>query len=435
MIPKLWLNGNQLTGRASDSSPVLANCELDWGAPTDIEHQDAAQFKFQVLFRSGSQDIVGLQRGAEIELTYDNVTVFAGTVRSATAVSHKKGLLATVSCVEHLTDLAGMFTATEWVWSTAAVRWGVLRDLFTSKGWALTPTFLNHGYLEANTYYSSIKVLTLLERYIGVNGKLTRWDNSRRVDGELVKSVAVGYRGSSSSANRLATDGHRWTVQYWSDSNTGVITWLDGSNTLQSSWMLEPGTAINSAQISYQNTTTDPETAVTTTELVEAVRNDTASIAVNGVQSIEVTTSASSGDMPALLDAIAATWYRPDSGWTLEEATIYDTSTLTHERMLRLLDNSRRSQNLVIIRGVYGNTPNDTASNIRASLIGGTYAWDGEQWDMTLRLGRNQDFTAPNQWTFADIANSSNPAITGGTAESIGNEISFADFQQITKES
>lgn len=434
MIPKLWLNGNQLTGRASDSSPVLANCELDWGAPTDIEHQDAASLKFQVLFRSGSQDIVGLQRGAEIELTYDNVTVFAGTVRSATAVSHKKGLLATVSCVEHLADLDSMYTSTEWFWSIASVRWNLLRQLFQDKGWKLLPTLYSHPYLEANTYYSSIKLLTLLDRFIAINGKMTRWDNSQRVNGELVKSVAVGQRGASSNPNRLTTDGAKWTVLYWADSNTGVITWLDGSNTLQSSWTLEPGTAINNAQISYQNTRTDPETNVKTTELVEASRNDTASIKVNGTQSVEVTTSASSDDLPSLLDQIASTWFRPDMGWTLDEAVVHDSTLLTHERLLRILDNSRRSKNLVIVRGVYGNTPNDTASNIRASQIGGNYVWNGAEWELSLKLGRNQDFTAENQWTFADVANSSNPAIRGGTAESIGNEISFADFKQISKD-
>lgn len=434
MNPKIWLNGSELTGRKSDSSPVLANCEVEWGAETDIEHQSAASLTFQILFKSGSQDIVGLQHGAEVELTYDKSTVFAGIVKSATAVSHKLGLLVTVNCNEHLAELEGMFTQTEWIWSVASVRWQLIRDLFESKGWQLEPAIFSRSYLESNMYYSSIKVLTILERFLAANGALTRWDASYRQRGELVKRVYAGRRGTSSSPNKLRTENGQWVVLYWADSTTGVITWLDGYNMVRSPWKLEAGTAVNSIQLSRQETRTDPETNEKTTELVEAVRNDTASIRENGVQSVEVTTSASSGDVPAMLDDIASSWYRPDAGWVLDDVEIHDSNQVTHERMIRLLDNSQRTQNLVIIRGVFGSTPNDTASNVRASLIGGTYLWNGDEWEIVLKLGRNQDFVASNQWTFSDVAASSNPDISGGTADSIGRQISFADFKQISKD-
>lgn len=434
MLPEVWLNGLQLTGFASDTSPVLAGCEIEWGASSDIEHQDAATLTIQILFRTGTQDITGLQRGAEIELTYDGVTVFAGSVRSATAISHTKGLLATVNCVEHLADLQGLYTSTEWLFETSAVRWLTLKDLFAGRGFDLQPRALSTGQQEARAYYSSIKVITLLERFLASNGRLTRWDASERVDGELVKTVKAGLRGTSSGANRLDTDRGIWIVQYTTSTSTGVITWLDASNVVQSGWTLEPGTAINSVNFSYPVTEQDPDTLEYSTSLKEAVRNDTAAQAVYGINAADVTISSHGEDIAQTLDEVAQTWYRPDSGWTLESVPIYDSTELTRERLQRLLDNKRRSQNLVIVRGILGNAPADTASNVRASLIGGTYIWDGEQWDITLRLGRNQDFTAANQWTFADIAAASDPAISLGTANSIGDQITFADFRQISKD-
>lgn len=434
MIPKMWLEGQQITGKASDTSPVLANCEIDWGASSDVEHQSAATMSFQIMFRGGSMDLADFRRGAEVELTYDTETVFAGKLGSASAVPTPHGLLVTASCVEHLADLETLFTATDWLFETSSVRWQTLRDLFVSKGYELLPRALSHGHQEGQAFYNSIKVLTLLERWLASNGKLTRWDASQRVEGVLQKRVKAGYRGESSAANTLDTEGKIWVVDYSADTNTGVITWLDGDNVIQSAWNLEPGTVINSVGFQYPVTETDAETGEKSTSLREGARNDTASIATYGVNSAEVTISAHGENIAQTLDEVAPTWYRQDQGWTLEEAQIYDADNVTHERILRLLDNERRTQNLVIIRGVLGQQPNDTASNIRASLIGGNYVWSGDKWEITLRLGRNQDFSAGNQWTFADIAAAADPEIRNGTAASIGEQITYADFKQISKD-
>lgn len=432
MLPQVWLQGRQLTGRKADDAPVLAGVELEWGSDNDVEHQDPASLAFSVLFKDGVMDNASFHRGAEIELTYNDRTVFAGTIRSAYATVGAQGLTVTANCIEHLADLDSTFLQTEWLFETSSVRWLTLQNAFTDKGWDLLPRARAHPFGEASTFYTSIKLITLLERYLAANGSLTRWDSSQRVDGQLVKRIGTGVRGASTGANTLATEGPVWVVEYTTEVNTGVITWLEAGNVEQNDWNLDPGTAINSVNLSTQITETNNDGELET-DLVDSVRNDTASIARNGINAVEVVTSASATEA-ADKTAIAQTWFRPDTGWVLEEAHIRDSRELTLERMMRLLDTRVRSQNLVIIRGIRSYTPHQGPGNLRASLIGGNYVWDGEQWDMALKLGRNQAFIASNQYSFADLAVSTDPAVSAGTAESIGRQISFSDFKQITKD-
>lgn len=432
MQPTVWLQGTQLTGFASDASPVLAGMTLDWGADNDIEHQGPAELSFSILFRDGVMDMADFRRGAELEIMVKDKTAFAGTIRSATAVPDKRGMTVVGKCIEHPSDLDSTYLQTEWLFETSSVRWLTLQSAFEAKGWELLPRARAHPYGEASSFYSSIKLITLLDRYLAADGRLTRWDSSQRVDGVLKRRIGTGVRGASTGANTLATEGMTWVVEYTTDVNTGVITWIEANNVFASGWTLEAGTSINSVNLSTQVTETD-DTGQTTTNLVESVRNDTAAIALNGLNAVEVTSSASdtTGDWKA---SIAQTWFRPDTGWVLDEAQIRNTDEITDERMMRLLDTRVRSQNLVIVRGIRAYTPNQGPGNLRASLIGGSYAWNGKKWEMSLKLGRNQQFIATNQYSFADLAASTDPAISGGTAESIGRQISFSDFKQISKD-
>lgn len=432
MIPEVWLQGKQITGYASDAAPVLAGLTLEWGASNDIEHQEPAQLDFSILFLDGVMDQADFRRGAELEITYNQRTVFAGLIRSANALAGPKGLTVTGKCIEHLADLDGTYLQTEWLFETSKVRWQTLRTAFDGKGWELLPRARSHPYHEATTYYSSIKLMTLLERYIAANGNTTRWDTSERVDGVLKRSITSGVRGASTGSNRLETDGPTWIVEYSTSTNTGVITWLEANNVLRNAWTLEPGTAINSVNLSTQETKTDDD-GKQVTDLVQSVRNNTASIARDGTNAVEVTASAFDPDVD-WKTGIADTWFRPDTGWVLDEAQIRNSNEITLARLMRLLDTKIRTQNLVIIRGIRDHTPHQGAGNLRASLIGGTYTWTGKKWDLSLKLGRNQDFTAPNQWTFADVAASNVASIVQGTAATIGNQISFADFKQISKD-
>ena len=287
-------------------------------------------------------------------------------------------------------------------------------------------------YRETQTVYNSIKLLTVMNRFLSSDGSLTFADLSSRRNGQLIKQLDVFPRPGSTSPNALrsAADG-TWKIEYTTRSNTGSLVEIDGKNALMPTWQLDPGTQTNSVKISAQRTRL--EDGLPVTDLTESVRNDPVSIAKFGKNSVDIEVSAGPLE-PADLDAIAATWYRPEAGWNINEIEIHDSDQLSNSEIRRLLATRYRSRTLIIISRVLVKQPDPSAaSNIRAALLGGKYTWTGEKWQLILTLGRNQTFAAEDQYSFADIANHYDANISQGTANTIGRAVSFADFKQISR--
>lgn len=433
--PRLYLNGRQLAGTRAANAPVLAPAELTWGSDGAYEQPEPDNLKFTLLFKESMYDVPDLVKGAEVELLVVTSegwrTLFAGRIRTLSAAPstrYEGGLEVTANATSHKADIENTYISTNW--PAGANRVSHLNAEFLAENWFVY--FPENSQDSAQAVYNSVKLMTMLERYMNrYRGKA--FDTSYRgSDGDLRKRLTV-MEGSSRYVEPdqlLASPPGVWKKTYNSPTISGTpsqILYLPASNALQDpSWTQDPDNAITAVTLSTMALGDDGFT--TQTE-----RNYRAPQAIRdqfGVQSVDFETDLlNSADW----QATANDWMTNDSPWKMSDLTIHDSDLMIEADLADLLANDTRFNTLIVVTGIMANRPDPGPSDLRSYLLGGTYTWDGKAWAMTLTLERTITALAGagDYWTCQLVGASANPNIANATCASVGDTLTVGDFKFI----
>ncbi|MGX1750509.1 hypothetical protein [Glutamicibacter protophormiae] len=432
--PHLWLNGRQITGRATDRAPVLAPLTLEWGSDSHIEQPKPADLKFTILFRDSMADIPDLINGAQVELVdpYANRPIFVGAIRSMSSKPSNKvkgALEVTAHCTDYTADLESLFISTDW--PSSVNRPTQLRYEFIEQGW--TVSIPDDPTPSAELKLNSIKLMTVLERFIS-RWRGHRYDTSWRdkITGELHKQVGV-FKGNARRmrADKLTTDtAGRWNRRYTAplvEGEYSPILNIPASNILlDPEWTQDTENCVTIVNLS---TTGMGEDGFST--LTERTFKAPAPVLQQfGHRAIELETDLLN---PSDWAACAAEWMDDDSPWNVSELTVRDTDELDQQVVADLLAMVTRYKTLVIVTGILANRPDPGPSDYRSYLLGGTYTWTGKKWEMSLRMERTITKLdgAGDWWTCERVAASTTLDIANATCLTVGNELTVADFRFI----
>lgn len=429
--PTLWLNGRQITGLAIDRAPVLCPVELTWGNSSALEQPDPANLKFTILFLDGMHDMPDLNNGGKIELIHPdgNRTIFAGTIRTmgAEPSTRVKGALeVTGNATDYTADLEQEYMATDLPAGTG--RRAALINAFAAAGWTLSVP--SDPRPSAAAVYNSIKLATMLDRFISrYRGR--RYDTSYRdATGTLIKRVSVveGSARSIPADTLIITPGGTWDRTYNTPSIDGVpspIVRLPASNAfLDPKWSQDPENTITAVQLQTMQAGDDGFTTL-------RERNYKAAPGIveqYGLRSVEVETD--------LLDTAdfrpaAEAWMNNDSPWQMSDLPVRDSTELPARTLRELLDQTTRYKELLTVIDILLNRPDPGPSVMRSYLVGGSYTWTGKRWEISLALERTIYAVPSRQTTFTDLRNATNPAISTARLNTIGDKLTFADFREI----
>lgn len=435
LAPHLYLNGRELAGTRAASAPVLAPATLTWGSSGAYDQPEPDNLKFTLLFKESMFDVPDLIKGAEVELVINGPTgrrtLFAGRIRTLSAAPstrYRGGLEVSVNATSHKTDIENVYVSTSW--PAGSTRPSQLNTAFFAENWWVY--FPENSQDSAQAVYNSIKLMTMLERYMSrYRGKA--FDTSYRDgNGDLQKRLTImeGAARSVAPDKLLATTGKVWKKTYNSPMISGApspILYLPAYNALRDpSWSQEPDNAVTAVTMSTMALGDDGFTTLTE-------RNFRAQQAIRdkyGVQSVEFESDLlSSADW----QTAAESWMTSDSPWTMSDLTIHDSDLMDESHLADLLASNTRFKTLVVVTGIMANRPDPGPSDLRSYLLGGTYTWDGNEWSMTLTLERT--ITAldgdGDYWTCQLVAASSDPNISNATCASVGNTLTVGDFQFI----
>lgn len=430
--PYVRLNGRRLSTTAKDRATVIAPLTITWGGDTGEGQPDPSNAKVSFLFRDTMGDLPDLAKGAEIEVN-DPVRpnyIITGKVQTMTAQPETRvdgSLVVDANVIDHTAFFENEYAQIEWPASTN--RYGQLFQLMQSKGYSLNcPRDSRESSREV---LNSIKVSTLLQRYTSrFRGRQfdTTW---RDADHILHKQVSV-IKGSKRevSPDRLDARVTGWFRRYVAPTVDGVqspVVVLSASNLLNDpKWRSSPEDAVTAVKLA---TVTQGDNGFSETE-DHNYRADTATVDRLGLRSIDVET-----DLENALDwqPTAAQYFNDDAPWRTEALTIRDTDLLSDDDFQTLIDRYSRYRTLVIIEGIAQNRPDPGTTILRSYLAGGSFTWTGEKWEITLNLERTilKLDGEGDWWTFERVAASSNLLISEASFESVGDNLSFADFRFI----
>lgn len=431
--PRIWLNGRRLDTTAAGRVLILTPLTISWGSSTGEEQPDPANAKLTFLFLDSMSDLPDLAKGAEIEVTDpgSESIVLAGTVTTMSAkpsTRFRGALEVVVNIVDYLAPFDSEYTQVNWGEGTNRVN--QLHNEFNAAGWELR--IPEDGRTSAATRVNSIKLGTLLERHISrYRGR--RYDTSYRSEEDLVlhKRISV-YKGSARALtpDLLLASSSGWGREFITPMIEGVpapAVILEANNILNDpSWTSGPEDAVTAVSMS---TVTMGDNGFS--ELEEHnYRAPAPTVKKLGLRSISIESDlADVAEWPPA----AAQYFNDDAPWRMDALTIRDTDLLRAETMNVLLSPHSRYQALAIITGIAENRPDPGPSDLRSFLVGGEFTWTGKRWDISLTLERTiQHLDGEGDWwTCARVAQSTNPLICQATCQSVGNELTVADFRFI----
>lgn len=434
LAPRVYLNGRRLDDYLAAPAPVLAPLTITWGSDTAEDQPAAANAKVMFLFKESMDDIPDLMKGAELEIIdpVSHHTVLAGTVTTMSASASTRfdgGLEVTANVADYMAQLESEYVQVDWPQETT--RGGRLWTEFAAAGWSLQVKADDR--LTAATKLNSIKLLTLLERYISrFRGR--RYDTSYRhtETGQVVREVSV-FKGSTRA---LAPDTLIATPEGWDrtihapeiDGVASPIIVVPSSNILRDpDWTSTPDDAVTAVKLS---TVVAGDDGFSTTE-DHNFRAPAATVRKLGLRSIDVESDLAE---PADWQPAAAAFFNDDAPWKPSALTIRDSDELPESVMEALLSVRTRYQALAVIEDIMPNRPNPGTSDLRSYIVGGEYIWSEKQrWEITLTMERPilQLDGEGDWWTFERVAASSDTLISDATGETVGDKLTAADFRFI----
>ena len=404
---------------------ALANLVITWGQQSLIDPPAPATLNVTLRYR-GAVDVLQVNQGDLIEVQQDHPdqsrTPFSGRVRSMSAdLDHRGRLLLHITATDHLADLDNTYISTAWHTDGLPQAEGRtvrqrLLEAITTAGWEVSGMDLLPAEVapSAATFYSSIKLTTLLRRYLAQWGpQATFYDASYvgSVSGALVRRIAVGYMTGTAPGDTLtASTTGAWSLDYGEPSPAAEVV-IPASNVLRDvAWDSGPENLITGAQVSRHSTrreTLEDDSTQYVTSLHEV--NVTMGAEVTealGHRAIEVETLTGTPAQESVHRAIGRKWmaFNGDQ-WRPGALTIHDSSQLAAQELSDMVGKTSRPRQWIVVPGVQVMTPRGSKADLRGLATGGRLAWDHQRrrWDISMTVADTQQTTAPD-WTFTDLA-------------------------------
>jgi hypothetical protein len=452
--PSVYIGTELMEGHALADMPVLAGLTFDWGNEDQIDFDDAATLSCQLLIRTPANTDF-LAKGVPFGLMIGGATVWAGritTLKAAPDKRKKDALLISLTAADTLADLASYRVRVNWTapggnaFSTgAATRREQIANALPP-GWQLDwATATAYDWTTAREQrWTAAPLLPIVDMHLR-STLARRHITSRYVPGTGLapQLTFTPERAKASNAETLAAGDGTWYMTNAAPSNTGFVK-LDGSQVSREiEWEKTPDDTVTDVQltsygISYATDTDGiPDDSAGDYKIwvnQEPGVDNSAIQAKYGFHQVEFdvdTIGGATGSGSPHIGNIVNYWIDADAQWRPTGIHVPDSRKLPDATTLALLDVAKRYKAYATVDGLPANNPAG-GSRVRAYIIAGNAEWTGKKWRFNLVFGRVPRAPATGGvLTFDSIKNHTNPAIANGTAETIGTNLSFADFAYI----
>lgn len=447
--PRLLFDGVDLTGGAGDPVAALADLSITWGTPSLVEPPTPDTLKVTLVY-TGSVDVLRLRQGMALDLVQDfpddDRFPFSGRIRSMSSRVDGKGRLnISITATDHLADLDSTYVSTAWHTDGYTEAQGRtyrqnLTSAIAAQGWQLfgmerLPAEVRRS---AATFYNSIKITTLLRRYLAQWGPNARYfDASYRSDGRLIRRITVAHMADSSGGDTLTVGaGGTWYMKYGSPVGAQTVT-VPASNVLRDiEWESAPENLLTVAQVSYQSTRREEREDGSTqwvTSLGEVNTTRGAEwVDQYGARSVEVETTLAESDA-TLLRQIGQRWMQFNGDeWRAESVTIHDSTQLPVQVLSDMIGKSTRPRQWIVVHGAEARTPRGELASLRGLATGGELSWDHDKqrWSISVHLTDTR-LSEDRVWNFLGLGLVPISGIAVARATNAG-PVRFSDFATIT---
>jgi hypothetical protein len=439
--------------------PVLAGLKFGWGNEDQVEFDAPGTLSCQLLIRTPNNTDF-LAKGVAFGVMVGGTTVWAGRIATLTArpdERKKDALLVSLTATDTLADLAAYRKTVNWYTSgqtgtskTAANRRAELAAALPA-GWTMDGTTPNSWTTVRPQRWNQEPYLNMLDMHLR-STVARRHITTRYVPGTgLSRRITIAdERAKAAPAETLAAN-PEWYMTTAAPSNSGFVK-LDAGHVAKGiEWEKTPDDTITDVQLSsigLEWAWDEAAQAVVPGE--KSVDSDTwswqeynaygnpgidfAALATmqakHGYHQAEFdidTLGGNSNSGDPHLSLIVNYWLDADAQWRPTGVEVPDSRKLPDATALALLDVAKRYK-------AYATVANNPAggSRVRAYIIAGDAEWTGKKWRFNLTFGRVPRAPATGGYhTFNTIAVHADPDISNGTAETIGTNLSFADFAYI----
>lgn len=452
-VPQVYIDGRRMDDYALSNQPVLAGLTVDYGTESDLDFPDGDTLTFSLLLRQ-SAVLDFLQLGAEVAVWCPPVdkggvdlTVFTGRIQRLSADPHpsKAGaLLLDVECSDLDADLAALEalnvnnTAVPATARFAALRYW-LPAPWTLAGWLRWPD-LEH----AAVIRRKANVLSMIDAFARAQILRRRNASTFTPAGGITRQLHLMEDSTKDTrADQLThfEGSRRWGVvpgrPYGADVST--INFNGSDFHRNAGWVKDPEDVITevSLELSEPLVWNADEGRYEDTETFERKSTDFAALntaamkARYGHRQANFTTDLGRQTTGTHLVPIMAHWLSQDSEWRPADLSMKTTRNLSPTDLHRILAVNGRYSMFAVFRNVMAHRPDAGNQWIRGFIIGGTSTWNGEEWELSFRLGRNPQVTAGlgDWWTLERLAASAE--FGDATPASVGAALTLHDFKRI----
>lgn len=456
--PHVYIGDVLMDSHALSDIPVLAGLSFDWGTDSMIDFDDSKTLSAELLIREPST-LDFLTVGAPFGLIdpETGTTFFAGriaTLRAKPDSRRSDALLISLTAADTTADLQQYrVQRIDW-WrpgtnlpaTLAAERHNQLRSAMPA-GWTLDGGTQRDTWTTAAPQRgTATELLPYIDRHCrSVIGR--RHNTSRYIPGTGLapRLTITEERSKVATADRLTTDAAgKWQMSTTAPSNSAVVKLAGNQVAAAIEWEKNPDDVITDVALTLHsvNYEVDNNGTVTPTE-----DNGTFDLWVGvylGVDNtaiqqkygfhqlqLDIDSAGGSSQTNPHIGQIVNYWIEADAQWRPTAVSIPDSRRLPDNTVRALLGTSSRINAYTTIDGLPANNPAG-GSRVRGYAIGGSATWTGKKWVIELTLGRvPRPATGAGVLTFNSIRAHSNPAISAGTAATVGEALSFADFEYI----
>lgn len=458
--PNVYIGGVLMNNHAYASVPMLAGLSFDWGTDSLVDFDDPKTLSAQLLIRTPSTlDFLATGQPFGVLDPDTGNTLFAGRIATLTARPDKRkknALLVSLTATDTLADLLPYrLERVEWYNPTPNTP-GVTGQgrhnqiaAVMPPGWTLAGGTPHDSWTSAGPFRgSAVPLIELIDRHcrsvLGRRHITTTYVPA--VSGGLVNRLTITpERSKAAATDRLAAraDG-QWYSATAAPSSTGFIQLAGNHVSSDIEWEKTPDdtitdVALRTPQLQFE--VNDAGQAVAKEEMgswniwVNSYLNvnNAAMQAAYGFHQIQLDVDTAGGDhrVNPHIGQIVNYWVDADTDWRPTTVLIPDSRRLPLATLRTLLNVATRHNAYVTVDGLPANNPAG-GSKVRAYIIAGSAAWTGKKWAISLTLGRiPRPAAAAGNYTFNGIATHITPAISAGTAATVGPALSFADFRYI----
>lgn len=454
--PHVYIGGRRMDDYAVSNHPVLAGLSLNFGVESDLEFPAGETCTFSLAVKD-SEFLDFLQLGEEVAVYHDPAagaaaddvafTYFTGRIQRLSGDPHPTidgALLLQVECSDLMADLAALEAVNvNHIATTAASRLGALAywlpKPWTLAGWLRWPDLQHAGLM-----YDKIKALDLIDAF--ARGQILRRRNASTFSPKTGITRQIHLMEDSTKDTRpdqltFFSGSSRWGVvpgkPYGEDVSAMDLYGADFHR--NAGWVKEPEDVItevvldlleNSVWNADENRYENSSSFSVSSDAFPAL--DTAALKQRyGHRQANFTTDLGRTATSTHLVPIMRHWLSPASEWRPTELSMATTENLGSTELRRLLGVHNRFSTFLVIRGATPHRPDAGNQFIRGFVIGGAATWNGTEWEISLKLGRNPEVTAGlgDWWTLERLA--ADPTFGGATLASIGDALTLRDFQRI----